>query len=253
MPPVTPNWTDGRDLSLLIESYSNATQILQVRGVCETEAINASHTTNSDRSLATSVVSVNSVPKFLMVKPASTSVKRGGCYVKVSLQAEGVIIARLCQGYVTDSGGISFPGGHNVSSTEGPGQIRSITGTNPAAGIEILETVPTGARWRLISFFTPFVTDATVINRTPRIIIDDGTTKIIDSASTAAVAAGTTTSFDAGDFGSVLSTPSLGRTIGLPSLLYLTAGYRIQTVTINMQAGDDYGAPLYSVEEWMEP
>jgi hypothetical protein len=80
----------------------------------------------------------------------------------------------LLQGYVTDTSRLSFPGSPIRSSIEGPGVLRSITGTNPAANAEISETVPTNARWRVHAIRFTLVTDANVANREVALTLDDG-------------------------------------------------------------------------------
>src|SRR3990167_7266768 len=152
-------------IELFIESYSNSARTVQVRGLTKNEIVSGDHTTSGDRSLATSVIAITEMPISLTVRTAETSVSRGECYVKVSLRVEGAIVALLFSGYVTDAGTPAYPNGKTESSVEGPGLIRSITGTNPAAGVLISETVPTGARWRLIYLHTDIVVDATVISR----------------------------------------------------------------------------------------
>src|SRR5439155_24716134 len=77
--------------------------------------------------------------------------------------------------FVTLRHGVAFPGSPIVSPLSGQGYCRVVTGATPAAGAEINETVPNGARWELIAFYFQFVTSATVANRIVRFDIDDGT------------------------------------------------------------------------------
>jgi hypothetical protein len=136
-------------------------------------------------------------------------------------------------------------------STEGPGLIRSITGATPAAGAEISETVPAGARWELLAFHTSFVTSAGVANRNPRLIIDDGTNIYARSATATTIAASLspTLSFAQG-YGAPTSTASGEFQLSLPIGLRLTAGHRLRTATISLQAADQYSAIQYLVREW---
>lgn len=136
------------------------------------------------------------------------------------------------------------------AAPDGPGTIRSITGTDPAAGAEISETVPADARWRLMGVGLTLVTDATAANREVRLVIDDGTTIIAEiPAGVTQVASETRRySFGAG-FPRGAGAQSLNVIAPLPPVV-LGAGYRVRTLTTNLQAGDNYGAPQLLVEEW---
>lgn len=158
----------------------------------------------------------------------------------------------LAAGAITAAQRLAYPGSAIVGPLAGPGAVRSISGTDPAAGAEISETVPTGARWRLISITAQFVTDATVANRFPSIVVDDGTSQLQRIAVPAAVAASTTAPIVAGSagFSGSVSGFNVLPLVGDP--LVLMAGYRIRTITTALQAGDNYGPPQLHVEEWIE-
>lgn len=55
------------------------------------------------------------------------------------------------------------------------GHLVSITGTDPAASVEISEIVPDRRRWAIKSIFFTLVTDGTPDNRDVSLILDDGT------------------------------------------------------------------------------
>lgn len=253
MPPDPFVWIKGRPIELFIESFSNAARTLQVRGFTLNEQIITDHTTSADRSLATSVVPITGIPNFLTVTLAETGVSRGECYVRISVRVEGVVVAILGANYVSDTGTIVFPGGKNESSIEGPGLIRSITGTNPAAGVEISETVPTGALWFLRSLRATFVADVTVINRTIRLRYDDGALTFFEGFNASVTTASATAVLIASVGTNFIASGSGGRQpITMPDLR-LPAGFRFFTVTSSLQAGDNWGPPQFLVEEWIEP
>lgn len=253
MPTGNPNWVRGKSLDLFVESYSSVAHTVQIRGFSENEQIIASHTTNSDRSLATSTHQLTEVPQHITLRTLATGVKRGTCYVKVSLRAEGVIVALLGSGYVTDAGTVVWPGGLNESSVEGQGLIRSITGTDPAAGVEISETVPTGARWRVKNIRYSFVTDATVGNRIVRVEFNDGTNIFWRKRSVDQQAASVTANYNMSEVSLHVTTSTGENTDLVPPNNRLMAGYIIKTNTSLLQAGDNFSAPQLLVEEWIEP
>lgn len=161
-------------------------------------------------------------------------------------------IATLLQGYVNSATRLAWPGSPLTPLTSGAGLLRLITGTDPAANVEISETVPTGARWKLRSFRFAFVADANVANRTIVLTIDDGATTLFETSSAVAVTANQTPVYNAAPGLQFFTYGTLAYHLPLPGELWLPAGARIKTVTTNRQVGDNYGAPLYAVEEFLE-
>lgn len=162
------------------------------------------------------------------------------------------VLQTLAMGSLTANTPLAWPGGALEGPTRGGGWIRSITGTDPAAGAEISETVPTGARWKIVSIEFTLVTDATVANREPILTLDDGATEWFRSGPSAVIAATGTVRNVAAAFGAPPAAVTNFRSILLPPDLVLSAGFRIRTSTTNLQAGDNYGAPVLLVTEWLE-
>ncbi len=163
-----------------------------------------------------------------------------------------VPLATLVQGYVTDTSRLAWPGSPLRSSIDGPGVIRSIAGTDPAAGAEIAEVVPANARWQLDTVRVELVTDATVANRTVTLIVDDGATTLASVTASAAQAASLTRQYQAYASGGA---PRLDGTVfylPIPPELMLMGGFRVRTSTAGIVAGDNFGAPQLLVEEWIE-
>lgn len=181
---------------------------------------------------------------------------RGQCYVRARIQrgtgATLVPIAQVLGGYVTDDYSPSFPYGKIEGPLEGPGMLRSVTGTDPAAGVELAETVPTGARWRLCEVRFTFTADATVTSRRVRLGLDDGTNLFRQGLSDEAHTAGNAFAYSAGNWGATQSAAGGTKPLMFPLPADLLAGWRMVTATINLQAGDNYSAPQMMVEEWIE-
>jgi hypothetical protein len=215
-------------------------------------------TPSSDRSAVTSIYPVSEgLLTNLHVRVSTGASIRGHIYAIVELvrgQSGGVLpLGTLLSGYVTSAGRLAWPEGPNEPSPAGFGRIRLITGTNPAAGAEISETVPTGARWKLRTFIYTLVTSAAVANRRPVLTIDDGATTIWESFTNVAQTATQTAKYRAGVGVPFLLYDTLAYHLPLPSDLLLPAAARIRTVTALIDVADDYGAPVYAVEEWLEP
>lgn len=215
------------------------------------------HVPASDRSAVTSTHRLGAGVLLSASAFASTGAPRRG---QVFIQAQiirgltGAVfpLGTILQGYVTDVQDLAYPGSPIHASVEGAGFIRSLTGTDPAANTEIQETVPANARWRLIAMTFALVTDATAANREVAVTIDDGTTVLARAASGQNQAASLTRTYTAGPIGSspAFATSPTGAIALAP--VVLMDGYRLNTVTTNRQAGDNYGAPQLSVEEWIE-
>lgn len=131
------------------------------------------------------------------------------------------------------------------------GVLRSVAGTDPAANVEISETVAAGKFWRLESITFALVTDASAANRLVEIVIDDGTNVLARIPAPAVQAASLTRTytFARGGYDRDSSTNSLTQLAGLPDMV-LGPAYRVRTVTTNRQATDNYGAPQLLVMEY---
>ena len=184
--------------------------------------------------------------------------RQGACYARISLRRGttpglGVVHAVLAQGYVTTFRYLSWPPGVHELPADGAGFLRMITGTDPAAGIEISETVPTNARWLLRSVLFTLVTSAAAANRRVYLSLTDGTTEFFTLPSQDLQVASETQDYSWGArLGYERTAPVAGGiNLGIP-LVPLGEGYVIRTVTGALQAGDNYGAPRLLVEEWIE-
>ncbi len=137
---------------------------------------------------------------------------------------------------------------------DGPGTVKSITGTDPAAGNEISETVPANTIWNPLSFRGSFVTDATTAAREVTLLTDDGTNITMTIPATFDHDESLTRVYNFIDVGqSLVPTQAITeRVIPMPSIL-LTAGHKISTTVVNLEAGDNWGAPQFKVVEWHDP
>ncbi|MDP2958506.1 MAG: hypothetical protein Q8N53_18920, partial [Longimicrobiales bacterium] len=192
-------------------------------------------------------------PTSMQISPLVAPVRRGECYVRATLMLDGEPVLRLVAGYITDGAALAWPGGQFEGFTDGAGLPRTITGTNPAAGAEVAEAVPTNARWQVKGIKFALVTDATVADRRVDLNYGEvavGVNEIIVEAVQAASASGVYTFYS-------LAPRETAFTVGqiespLPPDLILFQGWSITTYTVNLQAGDNYGAPVLTVEEWIE-
>lgn len=127
-------------------------------------------------------------------------------------------------------------------------RLRVITGNDPAAGAEIADTVDAGKRWRILAARLSLVTDATASNRRVHLQFADTATVLFNKASSADQTASLTLNYNMAIGGSDRGVTDTDLESGLPDFA-LGPGYVIQTNTTNLQAGDNYGAPIYLIEE----
>lgn len=193
------------------------------------------------------------------VAGSSTSLKRGQCFVELALEQPTALAdlqvkhTVLAADYVAAGQHLAWPGSPVRSSLDGCGVIRVIAGTDPAAGNDFSETVPTGARWRLINLHVALTTSIAAANRNPLFIMDNGTTPFFELYPSAVQTASLTVHYQLSN-GLALAAASSGlATLPLPNAVILGAGFRFYVATTALQAGDDWAAPWYQVEEWIEP
>ncbi len=173
--------------------------------------------------------------------------------VVVGSQAAAPVYATVLQGYVTAGQNLAYPGSIITSSLDGGGYVRFVNGTAPAAGAEISETVPTGARWELISILSLLSCSGVAGNRRPAFIASQSGNPWLRIPLPDNLVAGATkytewcqglpfaTSFDF----NVLPQ-------ALPAGLPLVAGTQFGTITVNLDPLDQYVLPRYIVREWLE-
>lgn len=177
---------------------------------------------------------------------ATLMIARGGT---VSLQDYQV----LCEGYISAGAPLSWPTGVNMSPVDCAGNIRSITGTLPAAGADISESVPAGAKWRLIAFRALLTTNATAGTRTVFLTFDDGTNVFCDVFPVATQPASVTVTWSWADGIAQQNTSIAAASAALPRQMFLMPGFRIRTLTSGLLSTDQWTAPQYLVEEWLLP
>lgn len=215
------------------------------------------HVPATDRTSSSTLIALG--PGWLLdvvVRASAGTPRVGQCYALLELVRgfTGAVtpLALLAQGYVTDSARFGWPGSPIRPSTEGRGVLRVLQGTDPAPGVEISETCPTNARWRLISVLATLVTDATAANREAALTIDDGASVWLRAPSGLTQTATQTTRYnwhlDANRF-----TIAQDRTVTAPIPDgFLMGAFKFNTLTTGIVAGDNWGAPLYCFEEWIE-
>lgn len=189
---------------------------------------------------------------------SSVALPRGSAWVKLymtagTVESPGSLVNTIFQGHIDGFFNPSWPLVMSVPETEGKGNIRLIGGTDPAAGFNFSETVPTNARWRIVSLNITFVTDATVATRVIRIAFDNGVNVFCFVEAPASQTASLTRRYVLAGFGAGQAAVADTIHLPLPTEVILRAGFRVRSSVATLQAGDDIGELFFVVEEWIEP
>lgn len=183
--------------------------------------------------------------------------RRGQCFVQVILVRGGALASdpgqSLVSDYIVSGEFVGWPQGRVQQSIEGPGILRSITGTAPGAGNQVNEVVPVGARWLLRSFRMTLTTSAAAGVRRVHFIVDDGATILLDHAAGDTQALNTTRNYNEDPAGIIRVAQDNEIYVPINSDWRLFAGYRLRTTVTAGDVGDVFAAPQYEVEEWLEP
>jgi hypothetical protein len=119
--------------------------------------------------------------------------------------------------------------------------VKTVASADPAAGAEISYTVPANTFLELKGARVALVASGDVATRTVQLTIDDGTTvfNLYASPSTQAASATYNYNFVAGGNNTTVLNNNVSVAIG--DSLLLPAGYKVSTLTNNLQAADNFG------------
>lgn len=167
--------------------------------------------------------------------------------------AAAIVLGELFAGYVTATQPLAWPGSPIQSSIDGGGCIRSVTGSTPAAGAVIQETVPTGARWELLDFRFTLTTSAVAPTRGIEFKwaqSGQGARYVPSNVPQPASWVYTYTFAPNIPVNTNVSVGLVTFPMGLP--VTLLAGGTISIDSTNLDVGDQFSAPQFTVREWLE-
>jgi hypothetical protein len=181
---------------------------------------------------------------------------RGQCWAEVGIlrgrAVTGAIVRSLFSDYISGSHALGWPPGRISLPYEGPGFSEHRSLGDPAAGAEFSFGGLTNTRGRYRAIFFTLVTDATVANRTPVLILNIGGNPVWRTRRFAAQTASQTRTYlyalgmeyqnavDVETFHGPLPAIDPHTTVG------------ITTLTDGLQAGDNFGPGLALMEYWLE-
>jgi hypothetical protein len=164
-----------------------------------------------------------------------------------------ILVGALLGGYVTAAQPLAYPGSPIIDSIQGGGYPRVVTGTQPAAGTDISETVPTGARWMLKSVQARLINGNVAGTRQPNLIMRSGGNSVALVANPGSSAINQVADYYwAAGLGFATAVVNSVNVAGISPAVPLLAGANFGTATTGLNALDAWLAPVYTVEEWLE-
>jgi hypothetical protein len=134
-----------------------------------------------------------------------------------------------------------------------PGVPKVLTQANPAAGADLVLTVPGGKVWEVWAVNATLVTSAAAASRMPQLLVDDGATTALRIAASAFQVATQTTLYTwVADFGSAIGVANSSWSLPIPARLALGSGYRVRTSTLAIDAADQWSAITFFVVEYFD-
>jgi len=236
---------------LEVESWSNSSNKVNISGITEDgRAISERNLqTASGRAKNTHKFPLPDNLRYLEIVPDSIAVRRGNIYIRAFLSLGGKRIRTLCSGYISPGRPLTI--GNHEDMEQAPGRYNVSTGANPAAGAEVSVTIASNQLVRLVSVKIQLVADATVVNRLVQLIVTDSAKNVFRVTALTNQTAGQTITYY---FSIGVDRDENGNTwvIPLPEDIFAGIAWTIETVTTNLQAGDDYAAPVLVYEEWIQ-
>ncbi len=152
--------------------------------------------------------------------------------------------------YATNLCRPGWPSGRILHPAEGPGNLKTFTIGNPAAGADFTITVTTGSRWRVQGIRATLTTGVAVANRTPTLRLRDSSGNIyFVTGNNNLQAASLAFSYSYGPAVTAAQAGPLDFMAPLPDNTVLGNGFTAVSSTTNIQAADQWSAIQVEVEE----
>ncbi len=244
----------GLPLTLRLTFHSNSTSLIKLVGFTKHAAFSFEVTPVGDLTQESQDFRITDFPIMLSIVTDDDTIVRGDVYAKVELLLRDTVHATLAQGYVSSLNSPSWPHGTQEDSFSGRGKILVITGTNPGLGVEVSETVPANVHWEVFAVRLLLTTDATVQTRTVHLVIQDSASSLIDIISANTQVASLSRNYTFATYTDPIDQQATNDLLtSFPRKVYLPTGFRIVTQTTGFQAGDNWSAPFFHVEQWIVP
>jgi len=256
-PFLTRNMLDfqhGFTPVLRIITHATTDIALTIRGMTKQGPFTFSHTPTSDSAAKVEDYPLPDIPIFVSVEPKAGGLEQGHTYATLYLLANGDLLHRLCAGYVYENKAISWPFAGSEDLRPNGGKLSYVSGANPDAGSEAILTVPTNQVWELMYGEITLVTDGTVANRRPHFVIGGASAATIHAFAEVDQTASQTITYRIGEFHTLPDSLDNGTILlSMPAGIIIGPGVTLDTLTTNLQAGDNFSRFDFYVEQFFQP
>lgn len=237
--------------ALRIDMQADEAVTLALRGMTREATFEYKATTPSNSQISQQTFALSDIPIMVTIEDSARALEQGQCFVSISLVANGVVIQQLTSGYIYAQKALSWPNTQQVDLRPGGGRLEFKVGADPTAGNPAEITVPTGEIWYIRAASITLTTDATVATRRVYMEISPTSGVVVPAISLNTQAASDTESYKFAPFG-VESTliASFHNEVNMPEDLFCDAGGSILFKAVNLQAGDNFGSPLLTIEKF---
>lgn len=246
-------FSEAKSPRLRFVTYSDGTRTIILRGITKTGLLHHTFATNSNRTANTETIPITEIPLSITLNTTATGVQRGELYVQVFLEFANVPGALLTADYITTAQPLAWPVSNIHDSTHVGGSILNVGGSNPGAGNEIAEAVPTNTIWTLLGVRFLFTTDANVAAREPIIVVrNTNNDPIFFSRPTTTQAASLAIHHTHANYNVAPATYTTRMAATMPNIV-LSKGADIITETTNIQAGDAFTSIRLTIIQSLSP
>lgn len=248
---------EGSAFSLVLKGITTISDDLTIRGFTKEGPFTLKYRTVGDGNPETKTFRIPDVPIFIQISDESLHFPSQSTYFNLFLAIDGSIVGQMCAGNVSIGQSISYPITQFTQARPGGGFLRTATvGSAPGAGSDFGDSLcGDGLTWRIMGFRMKLITDANVANRRVHFIFKHtGTSKIIQEYfSDIDQTASQTINYQIQPVGVIPDSLDSGVIIvPMPANLIVNAAIELNTLTVNKQAGDQWAAPVFYAEEWLE-
>jgi hypothetical protein len=248
-------YKDGTTYTLTVVLQTRQASVVSLSGSTREGPFTYKMTGNATGAKQTFNFRISDYPTFLTAFIASGVANPGTVYITISLQINGDVMQGLMQGYITSYKALTWPQiTYEPALPKQTGNLSTISSTDPAVGVDIDYTFPTGFSYFLRNATMTLTTDVTVASRQLHISLQLASGVGYEFISPAVQLASTTRTykFQPGDVPGVdaLSAEVL---VPIPQDLWIGDGCRVITSSYAFQGGDNYSAISLGVEGFITP
>jgi hypothetical protein len=248
---------EGTAFSLVLKGITTISDDLTIRGFTKEGIFTLKYHTVGDGNPETKTFNLPDIPIFVQISDESLHFPAQSTYFNLFLALNGSKVGQLCAGNISVGQSISWPNTQFTQARPGGGYLRVATvGSAPAAGIEFGDSLAgDGLTWKLQGIRIRLVTSAAAANRRPHFILKHTATgkKLLEFFSDIDQTAGQTIDYQIQGVGVIPD--SLDNSViivPMPNNILINAAIELNTLTTNLQAGDQWAAPVVYAEEWLE-